>query len=52
VAGLKQLVDQGEIDRNDSAVAVLTGNILKDTASIQEVSDRIPMEAFMQELLA
>ena len=52
VAGLKQLVDQGKIDRNDSAVAVLTGNILKDTASIQEASDRIPMEAFMQELLA
>ncbi|MEM0156691.1 MAG: threonine synthase [Thermoplasmataceae archaeon] len=52
VAGLKKLVDEGKIDRNDRAVAVLTGNILKDTASIMEDSARIPMETFMRELLA
>ncbi|ULL14603.1 threonine synthase [Paenibacillus sp. H1-7] len=36
VAGLRKLVDQGVIDREETAVCVLTGNMLKDTTSIHD----------------
>ncbi|MFD0678089.1 MULTISPECIES: threonine synthase [unclassified Paenibacillus] len=36
VAGLKKLVDEGVIDREATAVCLLTGNMLKDTDAIRE----------------
>jgi threonine synthase len=37
LAGLRKLVQQGVIDREMSAVCLLTGNLLKDTEAIEEV---------------
>lgn len=34
VAGVRQLVDQGEIKPNDEVVAILTGNLLKDPDAV------------------
>ncbi|MBM7633275.1 threonine synthase [Geomicrobium sediminis] len=36
VAGLKQLVDRQIVDRDETALCVLTGNILKDTSALQQ----------------
>lgn len=44
VAGVRKLVQQGEIDRNDVVVSVLTGSILKDTDSVVAVERAIRLE--------
>lgn len=36
VAGLKKLVDQQKIDKDETALCILTGNILKDTDALKE----------------
>lgn len=39
IAGLKKLIDQGKIDRDERVVSVLTGNILKDPQEVVDVSE-------------
>lgn len=47
VAGVRKLRDEGTIDAGDVVVSILTGHILKDTASIQDPGNRIPHDQFM-----
>lgn len=39
IAGLKKLIDQGEIDPSERVVSVVTGHILKDPQEVVEVSE-------------
>lgn len=39
IAGLKKLIDQGKIDRDERVVSVLTGHILKDPQEVVDVSE-------------
>lgn len=39
IAGLKKLLDQGEIDPSERVVSVVTGHILKDPQEVVEVSE-------------
>jgi threonine synthase len=47
IAGLLRLVDAGEIRHTDRVVAILTGNLLKDTASVQPA--RHAYDQYLQE---
>ncbi|RZN72714.1 MAG: pyridoxal-phosphate dependent enzyme, partial [Candidatus Methanolliviera hydrocarbonicum] len=43
LAGLKKLVEKGEIDRDERIVCITTGNLMKDPEEVVDVCDR-PIE--------
>ncbi|MBE5100334.1 pyridoxal-phosphate dependent enzyme [Bacillus aryabhattai] len=45
VVGLKKLVDEKKIDKGDTALCILTGNILKDTDALKEYHSEDNMAA-------
>jgi len=51
VAGLKKLVDQQKIDKGQTALCILTGNILKDTDALKEYHSGDNMVAIFKNTL-
>ncbi|MGG0465141.1 threonine synthase [Priestia aryabhattai] len=51
VAGLKKLVDQQKIDKDETALCILTGNILKDTDALKEYHSEDNMAATFKNTL-
>lgn len=51
VAGLKKLVDQQKIDKDETALCILTGNILKDTDALKEYHSEDNMVATFKNTL-
>jgi len=51
VAGLKKLVDQQKIDKDETALCILTGNILKDTDALKEYHSKDNMVATFKNTL-
>jgi len=51
VAGLKKLVDQQKIDKDETALCILTGNILKDTDALKEYHSKDNMVATFKNIL-
>ncbi|MGG0511044.1 threonine synthase [Priestia megaterium] len=51
VAGLKKLVDEKKIDKDETALCILTGNILKDTDALKEYHSEDNMAATFKNTL-
>ncbi|MED4292224.1 threonine synthase [Priestia megaterium] len=51
IAGLKKLVDQQNIDKDETALCILTGNILKDTDALYEYHSEKNMTATFKNTL-